>query len=132
LTAQVERESISSPPGHIPGCSEVSPYQAFDNFQQLLHDHSNALVTQESADGLEVRGAHEIPVGAVDVAVGNVERLENRSCGKVSDPVLKWMLVSTNRRCFAVIHRDPVNMPAGRWPQREKVWSLTTGWSKIH
>lgn len=52
------------------------PYQALDDFQELLHDHSNALVAQQSADGLEVRGAHEVPVRAVDVAVGNVERLE--------------------------------------------------------
>lgn len=54
------------------------PYQALDDFQELLHDHSNALVAQQSADGLEVRGAHEVPVRAVDVAVGNVERLETR------------------------------------------------------
>lgn len=51
-------------------------YQALDNFQEFLHDHSNALVAQQSADGLEVRGAHEVPVRAIDVAVGNVERLE--------------------------------------------------------
>lgn len=51
-------------------------YQALDNFQEFLHDHSNALVAQQSADGLEVRGAHEVPVRAIDVAVGNVEGLE--------------------------------------------------------
>lgn len=54
------------------------PYQALDDLQEFLHDHCDALVTQESADGLEVRGAHKVPVRAVDVAVGNVERLEDR------------------------------------------------------
>ena len=49
--------------------------QALDDFQQFLHDHSDALVAQQSADGLEVRGPHKVPVGAIDVAVGNVERL---------------------------------------------------------
>lgn len=69
------------------GCqvlSEVLPYQALDDLQQFLHDHSDALVTQESADGLEVRGPHEVPVGAVDVTVGDVERLESRRRGTVS------------------------------------------------
>lgn len=33
---------------------------------------------KESADGLEVRGPHEVPVRAVDVAVGDVERLKER------------------------------------------------------
>lgn len=68
----------------VPGLGEALPYQALDDLQQFLHDHSDALVTQESADGLEVRGPHEVPVGAVDVAVGNVKRLENRGWGKVS------------------------------------------------
>lgn len=69
------------------GCqvlSEVLPYQALDDLQQFLHDHSDALVTQESADGLEMRGPHKVPVGAVDVAVGDVERLESRRRGTVS------------------------------------------------
>lgn len=55
------------------------PYQALDDLEQLLHDHSDALVPQESADGLEMWGAHKIPVGAIDVAVGNVEGLEDKS-----------------------------------------------------
>lgn len=59
------------------------PYQALDDLQQFLHDHCDALVTQESADGLEVRRAHKVPVRAVDVAVGNVERLEHRGCDEV-------------------------------------------------
>lgn len=58
------------------------PYQTLDDLQQLLHDHGDALVAQESADGLEVRGPHEVPVGAVDVAVGDVERLEKRGCAR--------------------------------------------------
>lgn len=67
------------PTGVIPGRCEALPYQALDYLQQLLHDHGNALVTQESADGLEVGGPHEVPVGAVDVAVGDVERLQYRN-----------------------------------------------------
>lgn len=50
-------------------------YQALDNLEQFLHHHGNALVSQETADGLEVWGAHKIPVGAVDVGVGDVQRL---------------------------------------------------------
>lgn len=62
---------------------EAPPYQTLDDLQQFLHDHGDALVTQESTDGLEMGGPNEVPVGAVDVAVGNVERLENRGCGRV-------------------------------------------------
>lgn len=51
-------------------------YQALDNLQQLLHDDGDPLVAQEPADRLEVRRPHKVAVGAVDVAVGNVERLE--------------------------------------------------------
>lgn len=56
-------------------------YQALDDLQQFLHDHRDALVPQQSADGLEMRGSHEVPVGTIDVAVGNVERLEDRGGG---------------------------------------------------
>lgn len=63
-------------PGDIHASTQVSPYQALDNFQQFLHDYGDALVAQQSADGLEVRGPHKVPVGAIDVAVGNVERLK--------------------------------------------------------
>lgn len=76
---------LSTPPGRIPGLTEAPSYQALDDLQQFFHDHSDALVTQEPADGLEMRRPHEVSVGAVDVAVGNVERLENRDCGKVRD-----------------------------------------------
>lgn len=55
---------------------QAQNYQALDNLQQLLHDHSNALVAQEPTDGLEMRRPHEVAVGAVDVAVGDVERLQ--------------------------------------------------------
>ncbi|KAI1234166.1 hypothetical protein IHE44_0003883 [Lamprotornis superbus] len=37
-------------------------YQALDDLQQLLHDHSNALVAQEPTDGFEVRWPHEIAI----------------------------------------------------------------------
>lgn len=50
-------------------------YQALHNLKQLLHHYSNALVTKETADGLEVRRAHKVSVGAVYVGVGNVQRL---------------------------------------------------------
>lgn len=50
-------------------------YQALDNLQQLLHHDCNALVTKETADGLEVRRANKVSVGAVYVGVGNVQRL---------------------------------------------------------
>ena len=55
--------------------TESQTYQALDNLQQLFHHHGDALVTKETADGLEVRGAHKVPVGAVYVGVGDVERL---------------------------------------------------------
>ena len=50
-------------------------YQALDNLQQLLHHHGDALVTKETADGLEVRWADKVPVRAVYVGVGNVQGL---------------------------------------------------------
>ncbi len=50
-------------------------YQALDNLEQLLHHDSDALVTKKTADGLEVRRANKVSVGAVYVGVGNVERL---------------------------------------------------------
>lgn len=71
-----------NPAGAHPRPRVARPYQALDDLQQLLHDHGDALVAQESADGLEVRGPHEVPVGAVDVAVGDVERLEKRRCAR--------------------------------------------------
>lgn len=53
-------------------------YQALDNLKQLLHHDSNALVTKETADGLEVRRANKVSVGAVYVGVGNVQRLKGK------------------------------------------------------
>jgi len=50
-------------------------YQALDYLEQLLHHHGDALVTEETADGFEVGRAHEVPVGAVDVGVGDIQRL---------------------------------------------------------
>lgn len=50
-------------------------YQALDNLKQLFHHYGNALVTKETADGLEVRRANKVSVGAVYVGVGNVQRL---------------------------------------------------------
>lgn len=51
-------------------------YQALDNLEQFLHHHGDALVAEQTADGLEVRRAHKVPVGAVYVGVGDVEGLE--------------------------------------------------------
>lgn len=53
-------------------------YQAFDNLKQLLHHYGNALVTKEAADGLEMRRANKVSVGAVYVGVGNVQRLRRK------------------------------------------------------
>lgn len=53
-------------------------YQALDNFQQLLHHDSDALVTKQAADGLEVRRADEVSIGAVYVGVGDVQRLRRK------------------------------------------------------
>ena len=53
-------------------------YQALDNLKQLLHHYSNALVTEEAADGLEVRWANKVSVGAVYVGIGDVQRLRRR------------------------------------------------------
>lgn len=50
-------------------------YQALDNLEQLLHHYSDALVTKETADGLEVGRADKVSVRAVYVGVGNVQRL---------------------------------------------------------
>lgn len=50
-------------------------YQALDNLEELFHHYSDALVTKETADGLEVRRANKVSVGAVYVGVGNVQRL---------------------------------------------------------
>lgn len=51
-------------------------YQALDNLEQFLHHHGDPLVAQQTADGLEVRRAHKVPVGAVYVGVGDVEGLQ--------------------------------------------------------
>lgn len=41
-------------------------YQALDDFQQLLHHHSNPLIAKKPADDFKVRGANKIPIVAVD------------------------------------------------------------------
>lgn len=60
-------------------------YQALDNLKELFHHYSNALVTKETADGLEVRRANKVSVGAVYVGVGDVQRL-----WREEDTVLTW------------------------------------------
>lgn len=55
-----------------------SKYQALDNLKQLFHYYSNALVTKETADGLEVRWANKVPVRAVYVGVRNVQWLRRK------------------------------------------------------
>lgn len=54
-------------------------YQALDYLEQLLHHHSDALVTKKTADCFEVWRTHKVPVGTVDVGVSNVQRLKNRA-----------------------------------------------------
>lgn len=65
---------------------QAQNYQALDDLQQLFHDHGNALVAQEPTDGLEMRRPHEIAVGAVDVAVGDVEGLGNWNSDSQTGP----------------------------------------------
>lgn len=66
--------------GRVSGDAERNEdkYQALDNLQQLLHHYSDALVTKETADGLEVGRADEVSVGAVYVGVGDVQRLRRQ------------------------------------------------------
>ena len=47
-------------------------YQALDHLQQLFHDHCDALVAKQSANDLEVRGPHKVPVAAIDARIGQV------------------------------------------------------------
>lgn len=57
-------------------------YQALDDLQQLLHDDRDALVAEQPADDLEVRGPHEVPEASVDAGVRQVQRLRTRGeCG---------------------------------------------------
>lgn len=51
-------------------------HQAFDNLQQLLHYHGNALIAQQSTHDLDVRGTQEVPVGPINAAVGQVQGLQ--------------------------------------------------------
>lgn len=75
-------------------------YQALDNLKQLLHHYSDALVTKETADGLEVRRANKVSVGAVYVGVGNVQRLRReRNRERVSIQNSGWMGF-LYRHCF--------------------------------
>lgn len=52
-------------------------HQAFDDLQQLLHHHGDALVAQQSAHDLDVRGTHKVPVGAKYAAVRQVQGLHS-------------------------------------------------------
>lgn len=63
-------------------------YQAFDNLKQLLHHDSDALVSKETADGLEVRRANKVPVGAVYVGVGDVQGLGGKKQTGGKDAVI--------------------------------------------
>lgn len=54
---------------------QAQHYQALDDLQQLFHDHGNPLIAKQPADCLEMRWPHKVAVGAIDVTVGNVERL---------------------------------------------------------
>lgn len=86
-------------------------YQALDNFKQLLHHYSDALVTKETADGLEVRRANKVSVGAVYVGVGNVQRLRREKKQRKSVNPEQWvdgfplqtLLLQDFRKIFPVI-----------------------------
>lgn len=67
--------------------SRETKYQALDYLEQLLHHHSDALVTKKTADCFEVRRTYKVPVGTVDVGVGNVQRLKNRA---------RWLKIDIN------------------------------------
>lgn len=54
------------------------PHQAFDDLQQLLHDHSNALIAQQPTHDLNVRGTHKVPVGAEYAAVRQIQGLQTK------------------------------------------------------
>lgn len=56
-------------------CTSLHTHQAFDNLQQLLHHHSNALVAQQSAHHLNVWGAQKVSIGAKSAAIGQVQGL---------------------------------------------------------
>lgn len=51
-------------------------HQAFDNLQQLLHDHSDALIAQQSAHDFDVRGTQKVPVGTKCAAICQVQGLQ--------------------------------------------------------
>lgn len=78
---QTDASELSGSGGSVVCCEEMrlqneDRYQALDNLEQFLHHHGDALVAQQTADGLEVRRAHKVPVGAVYVGVGDVEGLQ--------------------------------------------------------
>lgn len=60
---------------HVKEAHLRETYQTLDNLEQLLHDHCDALVAEQSADDLEVRRPHEVPVAAVNAGVGQVQSL---------------------------------------------------------
>lgn len=61
-------------------------YQALDDLQQLLHDNRDALVAEQPADDLEVRGPHEVAVAAVNAGVGQVQSLRTQGACCVRTP----------------------------------------------
>lgn len=54
-------------------------YQAFDHFEQLLHHHGDALITQQSTHDLDVWRTQEVPVRAVYTAVRQVQGLHSEA-----------------------------------------------------
>lgn len=56
-------------------CTSLHTHQAFDNLQQLLHHHSDALVAQQSAHHLNVWRAQKVSIGAKSAAIGQVQGL---------------------------------------------------------
>lgn len=94
-------------------------YQALDNLEQFLHHHGDPLVAEQAADGLEVRWADKVPVGAVYVGVGDVEGLE-RERGSVKHkpeglPFLA-LQVDISPKCFYLLPWTRKGSKAARWP----------------
>lgn len=101
------------------GATNEDGYQALDNLQQFLHHNGDALVAEQTADGLEVRRADEVPVGAVYVGVGDVEGLQ-RERGRVKHKQEGFLFPALK---IAISRKDARSLPwtrkgskAARWP----------------
>lgn len=58
--------------------ASFATHQAFDNLQQFLHHHGDALIAQQPAHDFDVWGTHKVPVGAKYAAVCQVQCLQSQ------------------------------------------------------